>query len=263
MAKEFNVSDLMDRGYIDLKKFIDYSSPTKFLSRWMQEQLKWIMALGIFEIEGTFIKKKGVDIPTNCPTKELEVEQEQSFQNLDDESKDFKSKLLEIQNDFKIKEMEYLWNKNELINEKKELEKKVKNLEKEITIVQKRADDLLLNKENSGEIEMTESEFTKEMKKQQKKYDDAIEELNKYYLKVAEHEKTIHNLKQKLEEAQKEIEKLDSDTRYEDLKNEIALRKSRYESSQESNAELKEDINRIKLAWEYFRPWEEPKISKK
>lgn len=231
MAKDFNVSDLMEKGYIDLKQFIDYSSPTRFLSRWMQERLKWIMALGIFEIEGTFIKKKGVWIPTNCPIEESEVETEQSFQNLD--------------------------------NEKKELEKKVKNLEKEIAIVQKRADDLLLNKENSSEVEMTESEFTKKMKKQQKKYDDAIEELNKYYLKVAEHEKTIHNLKQKLEEAQKEIDRLDSNTRYEDLKNEIALRKSRYESSEENNTELKQDINRIKLAGEYFRPWEEPKISKK
>ena len=207
MAKDFNVSNLMEKGYIDLKQFIDYSSPTRFLSRWMQEQLKWIMALGIFEIEGTFIKKKGVWIPTNCPIEEPKVELEQSFQNLDDEMGDGDVK--------------------------------------------------------TSEVEMTESEFTKKMKKQQKKYDDAIEELNKYYLKVAEHEKTIHNLKQKLEEAQKEIDRLDSDTRYEDLKKEIELRKSRYESSQEDNTELKQDINRIKLAWEYFRPWEEPKISKK
>ena len=207
MAKDFNVSNLTEKGYIDLKQFIDYSSPTRFLSRWMQEQLKWIMALGIFEIEGTFIKKKGVWIPTNCPIEEPKVELEQSFQNLDDEMGDGDVK--------------------------------------------------------TSEVEMTESEFTKKMKKQQKKYDDAIEELNKYYLKVAEHEKTIHNLKQKLEEAQKEIDRLDSDTRYEDLKKEIELRKSRYESSQEDNTELKQDINRIKLAWEYFRPWEEPKISKK
>ncbi|HPC34088.1 MAG TPA: hypothetical protein PLP73_00350 [Candidatus Absconditabacterales bacterium] len=207
MAKDFNVSNLMEKGYIDLKQFIDYSSPTRFLSRGMQEQLKGIMALGIFEIEGTFIKKKGVGIPTNCPIEEPKVELEQSFQNLDDEMGDGDVK--------------------------------------------------------TSEVEMTESEFTKKMKKQQKKYDDAIEELNKYYLKVAEHEKTIHNLKQKLEEAQKEIDRLDSDTRYEDLKKEIELRKSRYESSQEDNTELKQDINRIKLAGEYFRPGEEPKISKK
>ena len=252
LTKKWLIDYLETEWFYDFSVFFQ-SNFTAGLPRDIWSIVEWLLISWVYSVTWLILHKKSINISQT----------EQSFQNLDNEDKDFKSKLLEIQNDFKIKEMKYLWNENELINEKKELEKKVKNLEKEIAIVQKRADDLLLNKENSSEVEMTESEFTKKMKKQQKKYDDAIEELNKYYLKVAEHEKTIHNLKQKLEEAQKEIDRLDSDTRCEDLKNEIALRKSRYESSEENNTELKQDINRIKLAGEYFRPWEEPKISKK
>lgn len=63
------IEELQNEWHYDLYDLVDWNNANSYLPRWDADKVKTLLTLGVFELEGTFIKKKGIKIPKEAINK--------------------------------------------------------------------------------------------------------------------------------------------------------------------------------------------------
>lgn len=148
ITMSINASEILQKGYIDLRSCINLESPSSFLSRGDLLQLKWIMSSWLFETEWVFIKKLWFIIPEKAYSNYAQVvsQPEITQKKIVESPETIKMRMQNQAVGFQTEKVCLMCNaKSEVISEKNDVidkqSKKIKRQEDTITQLQSKLDE--------------------------------------------------------------------------------------------------------------------------